>query len=94
MVFATLFPLGVVQLYHSVSSGYFDARTLQFIAGGANPVLEWLRLPVDVLFIVGGVPPILYLWWLSIRYMVPAVKPTEEEREILFTEVVGRTGHD
>jgi nitric oxide reductase subunit B len=36
-------------LYHSVSSGYFDARTLQFITGGANPVLEWLRLPGDVL---------------------------------------------
>ena len=44
MVFATLFPLGVIQLYHSVSSGYFDARTLQFITGGPNPVLEWLRL--------------------------------------------------
>jgi hypothetical protein len=59
MVFATLFPLGVIQLYHSVSSGYFDARTLQFITGGANPVLEWLRLPGDVIFIVGGVLPIL-----------------------------------
>ena len=94
MVFATLFPLGVIQLYHSVSSGYFDARTLQFITGGANPVLEWLRLPGDVLFIVGGVLPILYLCWLSIRYMVPAAKPDEEEREILFTEVVERTGHD
>jgi nitric oxide reductase subunit B len=91
MVFATLFPLGVLQLYHSVSSGYFDARTLQFITGGTNPVLEWLRLPGDVLFIVGGVLPILYLCWLSIRYMVP-VKPAEEE--ILFTEVVERTSHD
>jgi nitric oxide reductase subunit B len=94
MVFATLFPLGVLQLYHSVSSGYFDARTLQFITGGANPVLEWLRLPGDVLFIVGGVLPILYLCWLSIRYMVPAPKPGQEEREILFTEVVERTTHD
>ena len=91
MVFATLFPLGVLQLYHSVSSGYFDARTLQFITGGANPVLESLRLPGDVLFIVGGVLPILYLCWLSVRYMVP-VKPAEEE--ILFTEVVERTSHD
>ena len=49
MVFATLFPLGILQLYHSVSSGYFEARTLQFITGGANPVLEWLRLPGDTL---------------------------------------------
>jgi nitric oxide reductase subunit B len=94
MVFATLFPLGVLQLYHSVSSGYFDARTLQFITGGANPVLEWLRLPGDLVFIVGGVPPLLYLCWLSIRHMVPAAKPGEEEREILFTEVVERTSHD
>src|SRR5262249_33531648 len=28
MVFATLFPLGLLQLYHSVSVGYFDARSL------------------------------------------------------------------
>ena len=31
-----------------------------------------------VLFIVGGVLPILYLCWLSIRYMVPAAKANEE----------------
>jgi nitric oxide reductase subunit B len=90
-VFATLFPLGVLQLYHSVSFGYFDARTLQFITGGANPVLEWLRLPGDVLFIVGGVLPLLYLSWLSIRYMVPKVA-TEESKDVRFTEIVERTG--
>jgi nitric oxide reductase subunit B len=91
MVFATLFPLGILQLYHSVSFGYFDARTLQFITGGANPVLEWLRLPGDVLFIVGGVLPLLYLSWLSIRYMVPTVA-TKEQKDVLFTEIVERTG--
>jgi nitric oxide reductase subunit B len=91
MVFATLLPLGILQLYHSVSSGYFEARTLHFITGGANPVLEWLRLPGDVLFIVGGVLPILYLCWLSIRYMVPAAKTAEAQQEILFTEIVEHT---
>ena len=90
MVFATLFPLGVLQLYHSVSYGYFDARTLQFITSGANPVLEWLRLPGDTLFIIGGVLPILYLSWLSIRHMRPAVKASEEFEEVLFTEVIER----
>jgi nitric oxide reductase large subunit len=45
MVFATLFPLGVLQLHHSISSGYFGARTLQFINGEANLVIERLRLP-------------------------------------------------
>ena len=91
MVFATLFPLGILQLYHSVSSGYFEARTLQFITGGANPVLEWLRLPGDVLFIAGGVLPLLYLCWLSIRYRVPTAPTAEESKGALFTEVADRT---
>ncbi len=61
MFFATLFPLGVLQLYHSVNVGYFDARTLKFITNGTNALLEWLRFPGDVLFIVGGVLPLLYI---------------------------------
>jgi nitric oxide reductase subunit B len=47
MVFATLFPLGLLQLYHSVSVGYFDARSLKFLSNHTNSMLEWLRLPGD-----------------------------------------------
>jgi nitric oxide reductase subunit B len=36
MVFATLLPLGILQLYHSVDVGYFDARTLKFIGNSTN----------------------------------------------------------
>ena len=49
MVFATLFPLGILQLYHSVSVGYFDARSLEFLSNRTNALLEWLRLPGDTL---------------------------------------------
>ena len=49
MVFATLFPLGVLQLYHSVSVGYFDARSLTFLTNQTNTLLEWLRLDRQVL---------------------------------------------
>ena len=28
MVFATLLPLGILQLYHSVDEGYHEARSL------------------------------------------------------------------
>ncbi len=87
MVFASLFPLGILQLYHSVSQGYFDARSLNYLTGRTNTLIEWLRLPGDVLFIVGGVLPILYLTWTAVRYMAPAVV-TEEPAGILFTEVV------
>ncbi len=80
MVFATLFPLGIIQLFHSVSTGYFDARSLKFLTNTTNAFIEWLRLPGDALFIVGGVVPVLYLTWLGIRHAAPrgAAKEAEE----------------
>lgn len=87
MVFATLFPLGILQLYHSVSVGYFDARSLKFLSNRTNALLEWLRLPGDTLFIVGGTLPILYLAWLGVRYRKPRTT-LAEPREVLFAEIV------
>ena len=87
MVFATLFPLGIVQLYRSVSVGYFDARSLEFLSNRTNALLEWLRLPGDTLFILGGTLPILYLSWLGVRHMKPRTT-LEEPRDVLFTEIV------
>src|SRR5690349_22235441 len=85
MVFATLLPLGILQLYHSVSVGYYDARSLKFLTGGANPLLEWIRLPGDALFIIGGVLPIVYLAILGVRYGA-AQDRAEVPQQLLFTE--------
>jgi nitric oxide reductase subunit B len=86
MVFASLLPLGMIQLYKSVQSGYFQARTLGFLSNSTNQVIEWIRLPGDLLFIVGGVVPLLYICWVGVRHRVTRV--TEEEPgEILFTEI-------
>ncbi|HKW17191.1 MAG TPA: cbb3-type cytochrome c oxidase subunit I [Terriglobales bacterium] len=87
MVFATLFPLGILQLYHSVTTGYFDARSLKFLSNPTNALIEWLRLPGDVVFILGGVLPVLYLCWVGIRH-ASATKTREEPKDVLFTEVV------
>jgi nitric oxide reductase subunit B len=86
MVFATLFPLGLIQLYHSVSVSYFDARSLQFISNPSNSLLEWIRLPGDILFIVGGTFPVLYLCWLGITRMNKQTL-LEEPEGVLFTEI-------
>jgi len=86
MVFATLFPLGILQLYHSVTTGYFDARSLKFLSSPTNTLIEWLRFPGDVVFIVGGVLPVLYLCWLGIRHRSSPVTQ-EEARDVLFTEI-------
>ena len=86
MVFATLFPLGVLQLYHSINVSYYDARTLNYISSHINSVLEWLRMPGDVVFIIGGTLPLLYLCFLGIRYMRQG-STLEEPEEILFTDI-------
>jgi len=58
MVFANLFPLGVLQLADSVANGYWHARSLTFFQDHA--LIEWLRMPGDLLFIA-GVLPLVYL---------------------------------
>jgi len=86
MCFATLFPLGILQLYQSVSVGYYEARALEFLTNETNALLEWIRLPGDVIFIVGGVLPLLYICYLGVRHTVPRIV-MEEPEDILFTEI-------
>jgi len=69
-----------------VSVGYYEARTLEFLTNETNALLEWIRLPGDVLFIVGGVLPLLYLCYLGVRHTVPRVT-LEEPEDILFTDI-------
>ncbi|WP_433231190.1 nitric-oxide reductase large subunit [Actinomadura formosensis] len=90
MVFVTLLPIGLLQLYHSVDVGYTDARSLAYAGSSPNNIFEWLRLPGDVLFMVGGVGPLVWLAWLGVRYRgrhtdSPVEPPTEDLA--LFTEV-------
>ncbi len=87
MVFATLFPLGILQLYESVNHGYFEARTLKFIANPVNSFIEWLRFPGDAVFIAGGVLPLLYLCWLAVWHGNRRTTTLEEPETILFAEV-------
>jgi nitric oxide reductase subunit B len=90
MSFATLFPLGVVQLYHSVNAGYFEARSLKFLTLGMNRIIEWIRFPGDALFIL-GILPILQLAWKGIRHRVPKLLG-KGERVLLFTEITEPRG--
>ena len=86
MCFSTLFPLGFIQLYESVNSSYFHARSLEFLTNSTNTLLEWLRFPGDVLFILGGVLPLLYICWIGVRHRVRQ-ETLEEPEDILFTHV-------
>ncbi|WAZ25531.1 cbb3-type cytochrome c oxidase subunit I [Streptomyces cinnabarinus] len=88
MSFATLLPSGALQLYKVVESGYADARSLGYLQGDTNVFLEWLRLPGDVVFLVGGVLPLLWMCWLGVRHRRgPTRRPEDAEQTLLFTEV-------
>ena len=60
-----LLPLGVAQLYESVDKGYWEARELEFLTNDTNALLEWLRLPGDIVFIGGGALPVLYITYVG-----------------------------
>ena len=75
----------MVQLYESVQNGYFQARSLEFLTNDTNALIEWIRLPGDILFIAGGVLPLLYICFQGVRHRVSAVT-LEEPENILFTE--------
>jgi nitric oxide reductase subunit B len=85
MSLVTLLPLGVLQLYHSVDVGYYDARTLKFLT--SNSPLEWLRLPGDTVFIVGGAVPLLWMTLQGVRHRRRHLDVLTEADLQLFTEV-------
>lgn len=86
MVFATLFPIGVIQLHQSVSKGYYEARSLEFFTNETHAFFEWLRLPGDAVFIAGGILPLLVLVWRGVRHR-RAPTSARHPRQPLFTEV-------
>lgn len=86
MVFATLLPLGIIQLYASVNQGYFEARSINFLTNPGNRLLEWARMPGDLVFIFGGCLPFLWITWLGLRHHRTGDTTHELPQDVLFTE--------
>lgn len=87
MVFVTLLPLGVLQLFHSVNIGYFEARSLGYITKPGNSLLEWLRLPGDLMVIFAGALPFCWIAWTALRNFRSGTTTDELPENPLYTEV-------
>jgi nitric oxide reductase subunit B len=59
MVAMSLFPGGVLQVLDVVQHGYWHARSLDYIGSARSHLLEWMRLPGDLVFIVFGAVPLV-----------------------------------
>ena len=58
MILLDLFPAGVLQLWDSISNGYWHARRLTYLMSGTFHTLEWIRIGADLVFILAGAAPI------------------------------------
>src|SRR5262249_38143042 len=59
MVLLDLFPGGVLQLWDSLTNGYWHARRLAYLMTGTFHALEWARIVADGVFLASGVVPIV-----------------------------------
>ena len=59
MIVLDLFPAGVLQLWDSITNGYWHARQPAFTMSGPFHALEWVRLLGDGVFLVAGVVPLV-----------------------------------
>jgi nitric oxide reductase subunit B len=60
MVLLDLFPAGVIQLWDSLSQGYWHSRRLAFLMAGTFHTLEWLRMAADMTFLLLGALPLAW----------------------------------
>lgn len=58
MVVTNLFPGGVLQFIDVLNNGYWHARGPEFLQGRIPRMIEWLRMPGDLIFIGLGIFPL------------------------------------
>jgi nitric oxide reductase subunit B len=59
MVLGNLFPGGVLQLYDVLTHGYWHARSHAYLGRNLVHLIEWFRMPGDLVFIFLGVVPMV-----------------------------------
>jgi nitric oxide reductase subunit B len=77
MVVMDLFPVGVHQLMVVMSDGYAFGRSQEYLTGNVFQTLTWLRGVGVLVFILGGVIPLI--WFMVTRWAdLKAAEPAEE----------------
>lgn len=57
MLLLNLFPGGVLQFIDVLTNGYWHAKSPEFLDLPTMNLIEWLRMPADLIFFVVGVVP-------------------------------------
>ena len=68
MVALSLLPVGLAQTWASVETGYWYARSPEFIQSPVLQVFRWMRAPGDILFTAGIVALVIFVVGLAFGY--------------------------
>jgi len=90
MVLLDLFPGGVLQLWDSLTNGYWHARRLTYLLSGPFHALEWARIVADGVFLTFGVVPIVLATLRSV--LPPSSSPALRGAQGAALPTVGGTG--
>lgn len=72
MCFLSLLPVGLLQTWASVESGYWYARSSAFLDTPLMQTLRWMRAPGDILFALGAVSLVVFVY--SVRPKRPSAQ--------------------
>ncbi|MEO8810910.1 MAG: cbb3-type cytochrome c oxidase subunit I [Rhodanobacter sp.] len=70
MIVLSLFPSGVLQMWDVIQHGYWHARSMDYMSMPRSHLIEWMRLPGDLVFIIFGSLPLAIASikaWLGVR---------------------------
>jgi nitric oxide reductase subunit B len=80
----SLLPVGLMQTWASVESGYWYARSPEFLQSGTIETLRWLRVIGDTIFAFGALAIAAFVIGLKTGgttrqepFRIPAAAPTE-----------------
>ncbi len=72
MCVGSLLPVGLMQTWASVNDGYWFARSTEFLGTPLMQTLRWLRAPGDILFALGELAVVAFLF--SVRPRKPSAQ--------------------
>jgi nitric oxide reductase subunit B len=65
MCLLSLLPVGLFQTYASVETGYWYARSPEFMQTDLMQTLRWMRVPGDTIFFAGAVALVIFVFGLK-----------------------------
>lgn len=69
-ILLSLLPVGLMQTWASVQSGYWYARSSEFLQTPTLRALRWMRMPGDTLFAIGAIGLVIFIFGLKFGYSI------------------------